>query len=203
MKAVAADMQGFVQIVRHGINIGFRGHGRVEFGIKNRHGRGVGNKGLSHFNTLEVGRVVQRGQGRKIADRLFLGFAHQTGFLQNLAAHNHPVPHSGDFGKILDNAEFFVSQQGHYGVHARGMIRERLLLRMLYFVGSAGVKLVGERAHGIADTLYQTGAQGLTGGHIQHLILKRRAAIDNQNFHGAYPHIRVRIGSGAAGAAHR
>ena len=180
MEAVAADTVLLIVLVGQGVHVSLGGHGAVEGGIKHDH------VGLIHAEHLagglqaqQAGGGVQGGQGRQLINGLDDFVGHQAALLELLAAVHAAMADGVDLVDAVDDLAFalghHLNQLGkRFGVRGEGSVGLHLV----------AAHLMGDAAAFAADALAQALAQDLLGLHIKQLILqRRRAAIDNQNFH--------------------
>ena len=179
VEAVAAHAVLLVVLIRNGVHISLRRHGAVESGIEHSHHRNIAEHFACGLDAQNAGGVVQGSQRAQLADGLDDLVGDQAAFLELLAAVHDAVADGVDLAHIIDA----LALAGGHLLHDLG--------KSLGVGGEDGgrgglvaVGLVGDHAAFHANALAQALAQHLLAVHIDQLILqRRRAAVNNQNFH--------------------
>ena len=180
VEAVAAQMVFLIVLGGDGVTVGLGGHGHVERGVEHGDLRLAGHDGLTGFDALQVGRIMERTQGDAVTDGLLAGLVDDAGFDKTVAAVENAVADGVDLIQRLDNAVFRVGENVQNGGDGLGMGGHgNFPLDLDILVGN----LVGQSAVE-GDTLAQTLGKDLAGIRVHELILEGRAScVDNQNFH--------------------
>ena len=132
----------------------------------------------------KVGGVVQRTKGDVIADDLFDSFIDLDGLGDLVAAQQHAVAASGDFGQALEYADFGLDQRCADFVEGFNMVLGGDFVFKLKTVSAFINQIRVIRT----DTFYLTFAQNRFVGHVKEREFQRAAAgIYYQYFHFPIP----------------
>ncbi len=184
MEAVTADLELFIQLVGQGVHIRFRGHAHAEFRIENGHVGHAGEELFSHFNTHEVGGIVQGAEQEAIPDDVLDVLIHPHRVRDGFAAVQHAMADGEYFALVLDDAHFRIGQQGDDQLHGLHMGGEGRLANQLVFLVRIRGDFVGQATAGLTDALGKAGAEHALRVHLQQLIFARRGTrVDHQYFH--------------------
>ena len=108
VETVFTDAVFGVVVIRNGIQIGFRGHGLMEFCIEYSHIGNAFEDLFTRFDTHEVGGVVERSEGEAFTDDIFYILVNENRFGDLFAAVENTVTDGGDFGKAFEDANFRI-----------------------------------------------------------------------------------------------
>src|SRR5215471_1491349 len=103
MKSVSPDAVPPIEMIGNGIEVGLLRKGMMERSIEYRH---LGNVFAQEFagclNTLDVIRIMKRREIDAILDPFQHPIVNQGGFLEQLPAMHHAVPHRIQIGRAPD-----------------------------------------------------------------------------------------------------